>query len=308
MNDSLPRLQQPVATGATSASYRRRILRVQTYIQKHLYDDLNLQRLARLAHFSPFHFHRVFRALVGEGVGEYVRRIRLESAAVRLRGTSRTIAEIAIETGYSSAEAFSRAFQRQFQVPPSEFRDRFQHVETLWPQHGIATEATAQAEVRLVQLLEFSAVYVRHVGPYENIPQTFLAFADAVRSAGLSQPGRTRFFGIYWDDPDITPAEKLRYDCCLSLAEELPAGSGWTVQTISGGEYAVLRHVGPRLDLGRSYQWLYGIWLPASGRELADAPPFEIYYNSPVDTPANELVTEIHVPLVGLNSRRRLLK
>ncbi|HEY1859983.1 MAG TPA: AraC family transcriptional regulator, partial [Gemmataceae bacterium] len=68
-------------TPATNRTYRHRILKIELYIQEHLDEDLALDQLARLAHFSPFHFHRIFKGLVGEGVIEYVRRLRLESAA-----------------------------------------------------------------------------------------------------------------------------------------------------------------------------------------------------------------------------------
>ena len=59
----------------------------------------------------------------------------------------------------------------------------------------------------------------------------------------------------------------------------------------------VLTHRGPYEGLGESYRWLYGVWLPASGREPRHAPPFEVYHNSPKDTPPDQLLTEIHLPL-----------
>ena len=72
---------------------------------------MSLPELADVASFSPFHFHRIFRALTGEGVAERVRRLRLERAAARLRSTSRSILEIALEAGYQAHESFTRAFE-----------------------------------------------------------------------------------------------------------------------------------------------------------------------------------------------------
>src|SRR6516162_6475678 len=95
-------------------TYRERILKVQLFIQRHLDEELPLDRLARVAHFSPYHFHRIFKGLVGEGVSEYVRRLRLESAAIALKTSRRGVTRIAFEAGYGTHEAFTRAFHQMF--------------------------------------------------------------------------------------------------------------------------------------------------------------------------------------------------
>ena len=109
-------------TTASDTTYRQRILAVQRYVQGHLDGDLSLDRLARVAHFSPCHFHRIFKAVVGEGVYEYVRRLRLESAAFVLKTTDRAIVQVALNAGYGTHEAFTRAFRQTFGVSPSQYR------------------------------------------------------------------------------------------------------------------------------------------------------------------------------------------
>src|SRR6266700_2976443 len=106
----------------THDTYRQRILTVQLFIQGHLDEDLSLDRLARVAHFSPFHFHRIFRALGGEAVSEYVRRLRLEAAAFVLSSTDRPVTVVAFDAGYGTHEAFTRAFRQMFGVSPSQYR------------------------------------------------------------------------------------------------------------------------------------------------------------------------------------------
>src|SRR5207253_4223259 len=100
----------------TEQTYRQRILIVQLFIEEHLDEELSLDRLARVAHFSPYHFHRLFRALVGETVTEYVRRLRLESAAVALKTTDKTVLQVALDAGYGTHEAFTRAFRQMFGI------------------------------------------------------------------------------------------------------------------------------------------------------------------------------------------------
>ena len=95
----------------TRQDYAERIIRVLVHIQQNLDDDLPLEKLARLAFFSPFHFHRVFRGMVGESVKSHIRRLRLERAAMRLKQSEMAVTAIAFEAGYETHESFTRAFR-----------------------------------------------------------------------------------------------------------------------------------------------------------------------------------------------------
>src|SRR5437763_8103743 len=108
----------------TEQAYRERVLRVLVYIQNYLDEALALDELAAVAHFSPYHFHRIFRGMIGESVKEHVRRLRLERAAHRLRFTGQPVTEIAFDAGYQQHEAFTRAFRAMFEQSPKEFRKR----------------------------------------------------------------------------------------------------------------------------------------------------------------------------------------
>ena len=92
------------------------------YIREHISEPLDRERLAEVAGFSVPHFHRVFRAHVGESAISYLRRLRLERAARKLRMGAVDITEVALAAGYDSHAAFSKAFKGQFGLSPSEFR------------------------------------------------------------------------------------------------------------------------------------------------------------------------------------------
>ena len=68
-------------------------------------------------------------------------------------------------------------------------------------------------------------------------------------------------------------------------------------QKLTAGRYAVLKYVGPYTGLHKAYTYMFGDWLPKSGEEPKNAPPFELYENSPMDTKPDELITLISVPL-----------
>ncbi|MFH1417502.1 MAG: AraC family transcriptional regulator, partial [Planctomycetota bacterium] len=107
----------------TEHDYRQRILRVLVHIQGRLDEAMSLEDLARIAHFSPYHFHRIFRGMVGESVKEHVRRLRLERAAFHLKATDQPVTRIAFDAGYEAHEAFTRAFRAMFGESPSGFRE-----------------------------------------------------------------------------------------------------------------------------------------------------------------------------------------
>src|SRR5690242_307626 len=107
---------------STLSSYRERVLRALVEIERDGGELLGLDALAREACLSPFHFHRVFTAIVGEGPAEYSRRLRLERAAHELTVSEDTVRSIARRAGYARQESFTRAFQAQFGATPSAFR------------------------------------------------------------------------------------------------------------------------------------------------------------------------------------------
>jgi AraC family transcriptional regulator len=278
---------------STGQTYRQRILEVQLFIQQHLDDDLSLERLARVAHFSPYHFHRIFRGLVGEGVTEYVRRLRLESAAITLKTSRRGVTRIALDAGYGTHESFTRAFRQKFGVSPSQFRAGRQPSP---PRNEVSTMTTTSSTqpVRLEDLPPRRVAFIRHTGPYSSVGATHGRMMAWAQERGLLRPD-TVLIGIPLDDPEVTPEEKLRYDCCISVDETVQPEGEIGIQTVAGGPYAVATHRGPYREVGRTYQLLYGKWLPASGCELRNAPSIVIARKS--NTASEELETDVCIPL-----------
>src|SRR5437899_2969129 len=103
--------------------YERRMHKVLDHIDRQLDKPLDLESLAEVAHFSPFHFHRLFAAWMGETLGDYLRRRRVEVAAMRLSSQPRlSVLTAAISVGFGSGEAFTRAFKTRFGCSPTTWR------------------------------------------------------------------------------------------------------------------------------------------------------------------------------------------
>jgi AraC family transcriptional regulator len=291
----------------TQRIYAERMLRVLVHIQTHLDDALNLEELAGVAHFSPYHFHRIFRGMVGESVMEHIRRLRLERAAQQLKLGEDAVTQIAFSAGYETHEAFTRAFGRLFGVSPSKFRaDHSPLAAGDGKIHFVASgqlqdfqpiapgEIVMQVEVKKLKPLRVA--FMRHVGPYQNVGETWNQLCAWAGPRGLFGP-QTRMLGLCYDDPEVTPPDKIRYDACMTVGEEVAADGPVGVQEIAGGDYAMVLHSGPYEKLNETYAALCGQWLPQSGRELRSAPAMEIYLNSPNDTLPDQLRTEVYVPL-----------
>jgi AraC family transcriptional regulator len=294
----------------TLQSYKTRLVRSLVYLQTHLDQPISLDELASVACFSPYHFHRIFRGMVGESVAEHVRRLRLERAAQQLRHSARPVTDIAFEAGYEAHESFTRAFHAAFGASPSEFRANHGAAARAIAANGVhyadqeaprdfdrAGAGSIPLEVRKQHLPPMRVAFLRHVGPFHQVGATWGQLMSWAGRNGLFS-SMSGTLGICHDDPDITPPEKLRYDAAIIVrhAEIRPEGEVG-VQELAGGEYAVATHKGPYEKLSVTYARMCGEWLPESSYELAAAPALEFYRNSPMSAAPEDLLTEIYLPL-----------
>jgi AraC family transcriptional regulator len=293
----------------TDRTYKERILKVLVHIQQQLDCAMPLEDLARVAHFSPYHFHRIFRGMVGESVKEHVRRLRLERAAHQLKFSTQPVTQIAFNAGYETHESFTRAFGAMFGLPPSDFRQRHRvaaYAKVVSGVHFMPDELPndfqtfhsedSKMDVRIEHVEPIRVAFMRHVGPYNQVGETWGKLMAWAGSRGVFGPSM-RVIGIVHDDPEVTPSERIRYDACLAVAQHVKPEGEVGVQEIAGGEYAVATHRGPYERLGQTYAHLCGEWAPNSGREFRSAPPFELYRNAPQFTKPDDLLTDIYMPL-----------
>jgi len=278
----------------TLNDYANRLERVFRWLADHLDDTLDLARLAEVACLSPYHFHRVYRAMQGETAADTVRRLRLHRAAVELITGELPVARVARRAGYGSQEAFTRAFKAAYGVPPARYRASFVPMPTADRTEDAMETTTYEASIR--QTSPIRVVALPHQGPYMNIGGTFERLLALAGGQGLLGPV-IRTFGIYYDDPSATPASALRADACLAVPGDYAPSGELLIREIRGGRYAVVLHVGPYAELERPYRWLYGTWLAQSGEEPDHSPTVEEYLNDARVVPPTELRTEIWLPL-----------
>ncbi|WP_291161810.1 GyrI-like domain-containing protein [Ensifer sp. SSB1] len=277
----------------TWATYERRLHRVSDYIYGHLDGDLDLDRLSEIACMSPHHWHRIYRAVHGETLAGTVKRLRLQRAAADLAQSDLPVEAIAQRSGYPNLQSFNRTFKGAYGLPPARYRREGSHVAF----ETASTEGIPDMyEVTLKDVDAFDLVGVAHSGSYMEIGRAFETLYGTLFSRQLFRP-EMEMIGIYLDDPELVPTDKLRSLACVSAREQMPTDAPLTAQHLDGGHYAVLRHKGPYADMPKAYQWLYGTWLPQSGREIRDSLMFEKYLNNPREVAPTELLSEIYLPL-----------
>ncbi|MBB3021040.1 AraC family transcriptional regulator [Microvirga lupini] len=278
---------------ATAESYASRLTRVSSYIHDHLDEELSLDVLAGIACLSPYHWHRIYHAHFGETVAATVRRLRLQRAAAHLAHTNMPVPKVAERAGYDSQASFTRAFSAAFGLPPATYREVGSHSVFKAPSHQ---EVHAMYDVGITHVSPKNLIAVEHRGSYMAIGKSYDLLFTTLAQRGLIRPDLT-MVGVYLDDPTSVPEAELRSHAAVAVNEPVSVDGPLFTTRIRGGDYAVLKYKGPYGDMRAAYDWLYGQWLPASGRDVADAPVFEEYLNSPRDTPPTELRTDIYLPL-----------
>lgn len=278
----------------TLIDYEARVSRVVTYIHDHLDDDLNMDQLAEIACFSTYHWHRIYRTMFGETAAQTVRWLRLCRAAGALIRSDEPVEKIALKAGYTSVEAFHRAFAKDYHLPPAAYRRR---VNEPFSSNQTSMEDEHMPKVEIRETKPLKLVTITHKGSYLGIGKVFENLFVWVSYRNLVNE-HTRSLGVYFDDPGSVPPEDLRSRAGIVVDDNfIPDDDKVELYELAGGRVAVMLHKGPYVKLEKSYNWFYSIWLPQSGEQPADAPTYEEYLNSPQTTPAAELLTEICMPL-----------
>lgn len=282
--------------GASALEHEKRIHRILEFLDAHLGEPLTLRRVAREAHFSEFHFHRIFRAHVGETLGSYLTRRRVELGAARLSAQPRlSILAVALDVGFMSPEAFARAFRRRYGCAPSHWKragralpDRGSKVGQVKSRGRQARRPRVRHDRRMnqkpaspvkIQVLDRPAVrlcYLRYQGPFGPALGDFWSrvVAPWMETHGLLGLPR---YGISRDDPATTAPEKCRYDAGVPVAADYVPPQGALLTTLPAGIHAVAEFFGRSEVMPQAWNHLLSEWLPASGYQLGPTPCFEYY-------------------------------
>ena len=299
--------------------HAQRMHAVLRYIDAHLDQDLTLDQLAAVAHFSPYHFHRLFAAwMAGETLGSYISQRRLQLGAHRLlTQPSLPVLQVALVVGFRSGEAFARAFKQRFGLSPTawrqaqrahrELRNLDQALSNLDqtappapPQNAPMTQQASfnLSRVHLIERRDTRIAYLRYEGALGRPLHHFWQTRAKPWLARLGWPPQMQY-GISHDDPAVNDPLRCRYDVATDVPADMPLPQGTFTALLPGGRYAALPFFGTAERIGDAWAALLRDWLPDSGWQLDYRPCFECYpVEGRVDEAAGAFECTICIPVV----------
>ncbi|MGN0448055.1 MAG: GyrI-like domain-containing protein [Acutalibacteraceae bacterium] len=252
------------------------------YIFEHIDEDITVDDVAKHCAYSKYHLMRMFKEDTEEALYQFIKRIRLERSAWRLKvEKDKSITEIGVDLGYSSSN-FATAFKKQLNVSPVDFRKiSEQMVEESSFSHGVSIGELEETENLItVEILEsFQVVYERKKGNYNNMPKEWCSFIKKYKHLATED---TIYIESTIDDPSITDENSCMYELCQTISPNHPVfkeNSDILTHTFDGGKYAVYHFKGFPQFLFMIYQEVFCRWLSKTGNQLDNRPIFDIYRN-----------------------------
>jgi AraC family transcriptional regulator len=299
----------------TQEDYISRINNVIMFITNNIQEDLNIEILAEIACFSPFHFHRIFSAVVGETVNSFIQRVRLEKiGSVIINHKSKSLTEIAFKYGFNSNANFSRSFKKHYGVTPSQFKkmtaDKHNKVNVIDKTKGVEgisfekyfknVEFLKQwiddhATVSVKQMPSKEVAYVLHIGPFHEIGKAYQKLFKWAGPQGLVNEN-TQVLSIYYDDPKVTAEENLRQAACITITRPVELAGEVCKTTLTKGKYAVGEFEIDLHGFKNSWQSMF-IWIAENGYRVSDLNYYHIYKSNPHEAPNGIFKVELCIPV-----------
>lgn len=257
------------------------------YIEHHLDEELIAEDVAKAAGYSVYHLTHIFTAVIGEPIGSYIQKRRLSNSCKKLLYSKKRILDIAIESGFGSSEAFSRAFKSAYSISPVIYRKNNLDLYT-----GSKKMLDRQALLHLTeritikpQILTIDKILVVGIRGETSIQHNILpdlwTRLLAISNQIPADP-RARRFGICETDRKKTKKSRngdvifsemvgIEVDNFQHLPESVDT------KIIPGGRYAVFTHTGTIATLIKTYDYLWGSWILFTKEILDEREDFEIY-------------------------------
>lgn len=266
------------------------------YINTNLDSKIDIKTLAEISCFSPFHFHRISRALLGEPIGAYISRTRLETAAKLIRYSASDIETIANNVGFETPSSLSKAFKSHFGISPTAYR---KDKSFILKKTKTMTKTTLNIKKpKILDIEDQLCLYLRLQGAYQTLDygSAWKKLWEQVKAQKLFTKG-IKMIGLPHDDPKVTDGHKIRYDACLIIHKEAKPIDNIGVKTLNGGKFAVFLYQGSYKYFADVYNYIFNEWLINTNYELRDEPVRERYISNPERVAENKLKTEFYIPV-----------
>lgn len=296
--------------------YLTRINTALRYIDENLQSDLNLQHIADIACYSPFHLHRLFKAVTNETLNNYITRKRIEhSALLLIHHDEYQISEIATKFGFKNDSTYTRTFHKIYGQSPSAFRknnrgnfskigkmnsknhqESFIAEEYLCNIKELKNWMMMNANIEIKNLPAMNLSSVSHTG-VDGVENAFMRIIGWAAAKGLLAKENSKICRVFHDSFKVTDADKVRMSIGVITDDAQQADAGVTASTIPSGKHIVARYEIVVEDFEKAWSGLF-IWMTENGYKKADANPFEIYHNNMNEHPERKCIVDLVIPIV----------
>lgn len=293
----------------TRREYLKRINFVLDFIEKNLDTDLSLDYLAEKAHYSPYHFHRVFLTVVDERVNEFINRKRIERiASILLVEQNIPLNHLAHTYGFNSHNSFSRAFKKYFGISPTKFKSEGKE---LLSKIGIAPFSTEKyicsidnnkqwtkmnAQITIKEISELKLACISHIGAFEKAGSMFQKLMEWGHQKKVLTTSNFKVITIYHDNPNVTQTSKLRFSTCITINKSIDTDGEIRQRTLQKGIYVIGHFEIKAAEISKAWKSMC-IWVIENGYEFRDGDYFEMYHNDHTAHPEQKFIIDICIPL-----------
>ncbi len=293
----------------------KRINNIFIFIDENLDQQLNLETIANIGFYSPFHLHRIFKAITNETINEYITRKRIEkTASILLHKREITISELSLQYGFNSNSSFTRTFKKFYGINPTEFRktnpNKFSKIGKVESKNGEEVGMLEEyicninnhknwikmkAKIEIKEMPKLDLAFITQIG-HNGMENTYDKLIKWAIPKGLLENENLKVVTIYHDSFKITEPDKVRMSACISLNEKIEVSGEIGLTTIEKGKF-IVGHFEIRInEFEKSWNSLF-IWMNENGYKKADRNPYEIYYNNFNEHPEKISIVDFCIPI-----------
>lgn len=276
-----------------------------SYIEKNLMNDIDLTQISILSGCSKYHFRRMFSFLAGMPLGEYIRRRRLSQAGILLQTEKIKVIDLALQFGYETPEAFSKAFQSMHGVTPSQAKNKNVELKILPP---LTFQLTLRGGIEMnYRIVEKEAFYIigfkkrislqfKGVNPHMEELTKHLTpdVITTLKSLSDTQPSGIISVSANFSERTVENSELDQY---IGVATTQEINSSFDILPVEASTWVVFKVIGKFPDaVQETWSRIYGEWFPSSGYELIEGP--ELLWNEGLDMNKSDYKSEIWIPVL----------
>ncbi|WP_109300009.1 GyrI-like domain-containing protein [Aquimarina sp. AU474] len=293
----------------TRREYLKRINFVLDFIENNLDTDLSLEYLSKKAHYSPYHFHRVFLTVVGERLNEFINRKRIERiASILLIDKSVSLKTLAYQYGFNSDNSFSRAFKKYYGISPTKFKSEGKKllskigIEPFSSKKYICSIDNSKqwikmnTQITIKELPELKLASISHIGEFEKAGNMFERLMKWGHQKKVLLDSDFKAITIYHDNPNVTQTSQLRFSTCITISENIATDGEIRQITLNKGIYAIGHFEIKAEEISKGWRNMC-LWVIENDYEFRDGDYFEMYHNDHRTHPEQKFIVDICIPL-----------